>query len=120
MQQLENSLPLNILYSRLHTTPEAIVAFCQKWSLAEFAVFGSVLRDDFRVDGDDPSDIDVLLSYVPGANMSLLRRVKMKSELENLFQQKVDLLLAIEVIESHNWMRRKQILESKRVMYAQG
>ncbi len=36
---------------------EAIEAFCQKWQIIEFALFGSVLRDDFRPD----SDIDVLV-----------------------------------------------------------
>jgi predicted nucleotidyltransferase len=27
---------------------EAIAAFCKRWQIAEFALFGSVLRDDFR------------------------------------------------------------------------
>ena len=37
-------------------------------------VFGSILRDDFRVGGDDPSDVDFLFSYLPDTNMSLFRR----------------------------------------------
>ena len=40
---------------------EQIVEFCHKWHITEFALFGSVLRDDFRPD----SDIDVLLTMSP-------------------------------------------------------
>ena len=40
---------------------DIIQAFCQKWQIAEFALFGSVLRDDFRPD----SDLDVLVSFFP-------------------------------------------------------
>ncbi len=46
---------------------DAIEAFCQKWQIIEFALFGSVLRDDFRPD----SDIDVLVTYAPDADRSL-------------------------------------------------
>ena len=41
---------------------EAIRAFCEKWGVAELAVFGSVLRDDFRPD----SDVDFLVTWLPG------------------------------------------------------
>jgi predicted nucleotidyltransferase len=36
---------------------EKIAEFCHKWQVTEFALFGSVLRDDFRPD----SDIDVMV-----------------------------------------------------------
>ena len=35
---------------------QACAEFCQRWHIIEFAVFGSVLRDDFLPN----SDIDVL------------------------------------------------------------
>ena len=47
---------------------ETIAAFCQKWKIVEFSLFGSVLRDDFRPD----SDVDVLVSFAPDAEWSLL------------------------------------------------
>jgi len=31
---------------------ENIAEFCHKWQVIEFALFGSVLRDDFRLDSD--------------------------------------------------------------------
>jgi|GEM_PF-123486 len=111
------AIPMQQIYQRLNTTPDAIAAFCEKWQIAELALFGSVLRDDFRPNGTHPSDIDLLFSYLPGANMSLLRRAKMKIELEHLFGHSVDLLMAIEVIDSHNLIRRKHILDSTQIVY---
>jgi predicted nucleotidyltransferase len=40
---------------------EKIAEFCRKWRVSELALFGSVLRDDFRPD----SDVDVLLTFAP-------------------------------------------------------
>lgn len=40
----------------------AIEVFCRKWRIAERALFGSVLRSDFRSD----SDIDVLVTFEKG------------------------------------------------------
>jgi predicted nucleotidyltransferase len=31
---------------------EKIEPFCHRWKIAEFALFGSVLREDFRSDSD--------------------------------------------------------------------
>lgn len=42
---------------------ERIEEFCRKWRVSEFALFGSVLRDDFRSD----SDVDVLVEFEAGA-----------------------------------------------------
>ena len=39
-----------------------IAEFCRKWRITEFALFGSVLRDDFGPD----SDVDVLVSFERG------------------------------------------------------
>lgn len=39
---------------------DAIRAFCEHWKITAFAVFGSVLRDDFRPD----SDIDALAAWL--------------------------------------------------------
>jgi len=38
---------------------EQIKAFCQRWQVTELALFGSVLREDFRSD----SDIDILITF---------------------------------------------------------
>ena len=52
---------------------DKIEEFCQRWKITEFALFGSVLRDDFRPD----SDIDVLVTFEPGAGHTLYDLVHM-------------------------------------------
>lgn len=77
----------SLLVERLRTTPEAIADFCQRQNIVEFALFGSVLRDDFRAD----SDVDVLVIFNPHSPHSLQERLRVQSDLEHLFGRKVDL-----------------------------
>jgi uncharacterized protein len=51
--------------------------FCQRWQISEFALFGSVLRDDFGPD----SDLDVLVTFAPEADWSLFDHLRMEEEL---------------------------------------
>src|SRR6266480_3551593 len=44
---------------------EKIEAFCRKWNIIRFELFGSILRDDFD---SNRSDVDVLVIFAPGAN----------------------------------------------------
>jgi len=46
---------------------DRIAEFCRRWKITELALFGSVLRDDFRPD----SDVDVLVTFAPDAPWSL-------------------------------------------------
>src|SRR5882724_202567 len=62
--------------------------FCHRWNLLNLALFGSVLRSDFRPD----SDVDVLVTFDPAARPTLLHLVRMQRELENIFGRRVDLL----------------------------
>jgi predicted nucleotidyltransferase len=62
MTQLEP--PLN---QHIAASPTQIAEFCQRWHITEFALFGSVLRDDFRPD----SDIDVLVTFAPDPGWNL-------------------------------------------------
>jgi uncharacterized protein len=88
-----------------------IEAFCRKWQIDEFSLFGSVLRDDFSPE----SDIDVLIEFSKQADWSLYEWVEMKEELESLFDRKVD-LVSKEGLK--NPFRRKAILSSREVLYA--
>ena len=88
--------------------------FCDRWKIRELALFGSVLRDDFRPD----SDIDVLVTFCPNADWSLLDRVKMQQELGNILERKVDLVSKRAIERSHNWIRRREILETAKIIYA--
>lgn len=94
---------------------DAIREFCQRWGIVEFALFGSVLREDFN----DDSDIDVLVQFREDAHLTLFDLVEMGDELEVIFGRKVDLIDRKGVEESENYIRRKIILNSAQVIYAE-
>jgi predicted nucleotidyltransferase len=93
-----------------------IRAFCQQWKIIEFALFGSVLREDFN----QASDIDVLVVFQKDAHPTLLDLVSMEEALEAIFGRKVDLITRNEIETSPNYIRRKAILDSAQVIYAAG
>jgi hypothetical protein len=96
---------------KLRIPRKRIADFCQRWSITEFSLFGSVLRDDFRRD----SDIDVLVSIDPKAPIGLLELVDMQLELEKMFKRPVDLVEKEGLI---NPSRRREILRTAEVVYA--
>lgn len=65
-----------------------IEQFCQRYQIQRMALFGSVLRADFRPD----SDIDVLVVFDPSARISFMTLGKMQRELSNMFNRRVDLV----------------------------
>jgi len=90
-----------------------IAAFCRKWKVTELALFGSVLREDFRPD----SDVDVLVSFTPDAGWSLFDIVRMEEELSALLGREVDLVERKAIEKSENYIRRKHILGSAESFY---
>ena len=90
---------------------EKIEAFCRKWKIAEFALFGSVLSEEFGPD----SDVDVLITLQQDAPWSLFEWVDMIDELKEIFGRDVDL---VEKTAIRNPFRRHHILKSHRVIYA--
>ncbi|MBN8561197.1 MAG: nucleotidyltransferase family protein [Leptolyngbya sp. UWPOB_LEPTO1] len=103
-----------ILGERLHVSPDQIAEFCQRWHVLEFALFGSILRDDFQ---PSTSDVDVLVAFYPTAKQGLTEWLDMQDELEALLQRKVDLVSKKAIQESRNWIRKRNILESAQVIY---
>ena len=93
---------------------DRITAFCQKWKITELALFGSVLREDFRPD----SDVDVLVTFSPDSDWGVDHLLDMKEELEALFGRVVDLVEKRLVEESRNYIRRKHILSHMEAVYA--
>ncbi len=94
--------------------PKAEVAdFCRRWKITELALFGSILREDFRPD----SDIDVLVTFSPGTSWRFYDREVMKRELEALFGHRVDLIERRLVEHSENYIRRKHILSHLEPIY---
>ena len=65
---------------------EAIAQLCQAHSIRRLALFGSVLRDDFRPD----SDIDILVEFYPGKTPGF-GFIDIQDQLGALFGRTVDL-----------------------------
>lgn len=98
---------------KLSLPQDQIAEFCRKWNVSEFALFGSVLREDFRPD----SDVDVLVTWAPESRISLFDYPEMKEELEAIFGRSVDLVSKEGIQQSRNWIRKKEILGTARVIY---
>jgi hypothetical protein len=104
------------LYDRLGQSQQQIEQFCQRWHIVELALFGSVLRDDFR----PGSDIDVLVKFAPDFDRGLNETMQMREELVAMFGRSVDLIPKETIERSHNALRRKNILGTARILYVAG
>ena len=92
---------------------ERIMEFCKKWKIIRMALFGSVLRGDFRPD----SDVDVMVSFGPDSGWSLFDIVDMKMELESIFERDVDIL---EEGTIRNPIKHRCVYENLEVVYDSG
>lgn len=100
---------------RITIPKDELAEFCRRWKIIKLALFGSALREDFG----PRSDVDVLVTFAPDANWSLLDAVRMEDELAKIFGRKVDLVTRWAVEHSKNWIRREAILRSAEVIYEQ-
>jgi predicted nucleotidyltransferase len=73
--------------SRIDIPKEALAEFCRRHHIRRLALFGSVLRDDFRPE----SDVDVLVEFEPGTHIGLIGLAGVEIELGELLGRKVDL-----------------------------
>lgn len=85
--------------------------FCRRFGVREFALFGSVLRDDFGPE----SDVDVMLEFLPGHGFTFENTPEIDAELRRIFGRDVDV---IEKSRIRNPFRRHAILSSHKVLYA--
>ena len=99
--------------SKVQIPDEDIGRFCRSWKVAELAVFGSVLRPDFGPE----SDVDMLVTFAPDAQWSLFDHVRMQDELSDMLGRKVDLVSHKGIERSRNYIRRKAILDTAKVIY---
>ncbi len=92
---------------------EKLADFCRRWLIKEVALFGSILRDDFKPE----SDVDLLVTFAPEARWGLLEHARMEQELAKLLDRKIDLFSKRAVEHSRNWIRREEILKTAEVIY---
>ena len=107
-------------YARPRMSPQVAIdhervrQFCERWRVTEFALFGSVLTEAFG----PASDIDVLVTFAQEARWTLFDMVRMREELTQMFGRDVDLVSRGGLEASRNYLRRKGILSSARVIHA--
>ena len=91
---------------------EQLRRFCQRWRIVEFALFGSILRADFRAD----SDVDCLVTFAPESTWTLFDMAEMQEELRGVFGRSVHLVSRRGLESSRNYLRRDAILSSAEVV----
>ena len=98
---------------RIPLDQEKIKAFCERWKIVEFSLFGSVLTDEFRPD----SDVDVMVTFADDAPWTIFDMVDLENELEKIVKRKVDVVTRLSVERSANYILRKSILNTSRMYY---
>ena len=74
---------------RIPLNRDKLSEFCRRHSIRKLALFGSVLREDFRPD----SDVDILVEFDPEHRPGMVRLYEMEQELSALFSgHRVDLI----------------------------
>ena len=97
--------------SRIAIPQYELANFCHRHHIQRLALFGSVLREDFRPD----SDIDVLVEFAPDAQVGLIRLAGIEEELSQLLGRKADLRTAAELSRYF----RDEVLKTAEVQYAE-
>lgn len=89
---------------------ERIDHFCSQHQIKRLALFGSVLREDFRAN----SDIDVIVEFIPGQRVGMLAMARLERELSHIFDgRKIDLRTPAELSRYF----RDDVMRKARVCY---
>jgi predicted nucleotidyltransferase len=88
---------------------DRIADFCRRYHIRSLAVFGSVLRDDFRPE----SDVDVLVQFEDGHTPGW-EFFDLEDELSDLLGRRVDLNTPGFISRSF----RQRVLEGAQILYA--
>ncbi len=96
--------PFKLKYSQ-----DQLMDFCTRYPIRKLAFFGSVLRDDF----DAQSDVDVLVEFIPGQSVGLIRLAQMELELSTILGRKADLRTAADLSRYF----RDEVLKTAEMQY---
>jgi uncharacterized protein len=91
---------------------EKIVRFCFNHNIRKFALFGSVLGEDFQ----PKSDVDVLLEFEPGMRIGFFKLYDMEQELSQLLEGR---RIEINTPDSISPYFRDEVLNKAEVQYVQ-
>jgi predicted nucleotidyltransferase len=103
---------------RIPIDTDQISDLCRRWQIKEFALFGSVLegRKRFR----DDSDVDVMLTFEPLAEVTGLWIEFIRNELQEMFGREVHLVTREGIERDWKVTRRRKILNTAKVVYTVG
>jgi len=97
-------------YHGIEMPREKIAEFCRGHHILKLALFGSILREDFRPE----SDIDVLVEFEPGQEPGFLGLARIERELSQLLGGRVD----IRTPEDLSLRFLDRVIQSAEVQYA--
>jgi len=95
--------------TRIEIPQQRIADFCRHHRIRKLALFGSVLRDDFRPE----SDVDVLVEFEPDAHVGLIALAGMEIELSRLLGRPTE----IHTAKGLNPQFRDTVLNEAEVQY---
>jgi predicted nucleotidyltransferase len=99
------------MHHDLNYSQSALATFCRKHHIRKLALFGSVLRDDFRQD----SDVDVLVEFEPGHVPGFISLSAMQIELSEILGRQAD----IRTPASLSRYFRQEVVDGAVVQYEQ-
>lgn len=97
-------------FSGMQIDESAVAQLCRRYSVRELSIFGSAVRGEMTPD----SDVDMLVEFLPGADIDLVDYAGLMLDLSSLIGRKVDLV-------SKNGLKpliRGSVLEQARLLYA--
>jgi len=95
--------------------PKAQISdFCRRNHVLKLALFGSILRKDFRPE----SDIDLVVEFDPENDVSLLDMARIRQQLGDVLHRSIDLLTRSGVKGMRNHLRKREVLRRLRSIYA--
>jgi uncharacterized protein len=97
-------MPAALVFDR-----RGIADFCRRHFIRRLALFGSVLREDFR----PQSDVDVLVEFEAGRTVGLIRLAGIERELSGILGRQTDLRTPADL--SHYF--RDDVLRTAEVLY---
>jgi predicted nucleotidyltransferase len=89
----------------------ALAEICRRYRVQELALFGSILRPDFR----PASDVDCVVTFLPDTRLTLFWLGGLTGELEAIFHRPVDLVHQPAIRP----FLRDEILSTKETIYVE-
>ena len=88
----------------------ALSEVCRRYGVKELAAFGSAARNEMKVE----SDLDLLVEFLPGERIGVIRFEALAEELQHLAGRRVDLVTKRGL---KPWIR-PQVMRDARPIYA--